>query len=449
MPCPILAEELYRGDDKRDQNDVIDLRNVAHRYVRQGWTSKSGENQADSDKFFWAVRGLTIGVPVGECFALLGPTGAGKSSTIALVTGNCEGKCQPPTYGEISVAKKNTVKDGFIGKNGVYGNLGVVPQENGLWGDLSGVQHLEFYSKISGTHINPNQDLYSEKSSEKDKTDSFNLSGEAENNEGLASRVNRYLEEVGLTQLDGNKPAGCYSGGMKRKLMFACAMITDPPICLLDELSAGVDAGAQRTLWKKLLKRSPDQTILLTSHSMSEVDAVCSRVGILVSGSLRCLGSRLQIKDNYGSGYQLEMLLSIHEREILDARMISRANPFADCDAVGDFAGMVLDSLANALGENQPLTLLESLILSANRMKVVVALGGDQSSKNKASSSSSNEKIKLGPILRWCRKWNQGEMHLDHNNQRIRLDDYSLGEPTLEQVFLKFARLQGEENTTK
>lgn len=97
-------------------------------------------------------------------------------------------------------------------------------------------------------------------------------------------RLSRFLREVGLSEYDADRPAGCYSGGMKRKLSVAMTLVTDPDVCYLDEMSAGVDIIAQRNLWDKLVNRPAGQTIITTTHSMMEADATCDRVGILVGG---------------------------------------------------------------------------------------------------------------------------------------------------------------------
>merc|ERR1712061_194908 len=103
------------------------------------------------------------------------------------------------------------------------------------------------------------------------------------------------------------KPAGKYSDGMKRKLSVGIALIGHSPILFLDEPSAAVDAGAKRHLWQVIRRRGPDQTVVLTTHSMEEAEALCDRIAIQVGGQLRCLGTPVDIKRKYGSGYQLEI----------------------------------------------------------------------------------------------------------------------------------------------
>ena len=120
-------------------------------------------------------------------------------------------------------------------------------------------------------------------------------------------RIDAFLALVGLSAADADRPSGTYSGGMKRKLSVACTLITDPQLLFLDEMSAGVDIVAQRTLWRLLVQRPRGQTIVSTTHSMLEADSTCDRIGILVSGKLRCLGDSARLKRMYGAGHHLEL----------------------------------------------------------------------------------------------------------------------------------------------
>jgi ABC-type multidrug transport system ATPase subunit len=109
-----------------------------------------------------------------------------------------------------------------------------------------------------------------------------------------------YLEDA------GDKPAGGYSGGMKRKLLVCLAMYTGALSIFLDEPSTGMDPFSRRALWSVILEAiSTDRCVLLTTHSMEEADAVCSRISIITAGLLRCIGSSQHLKNKFGSGYVL------------------------------------------------------------------------------------------------------------------------------------------------
>lgn len=106
-----------------------------------------------------------------------------------------------------------------------------------------------------------------------------------------------------------DKYAGGYSGGNKRKLSLAIALIASPPILFLDEPTTGMDPVSRRFMWNLISEISKDRAVVLTSHFMEECDALCNRIGILSKGKLKCLGSAQHLKSLYGKGYNMEVKL--------------------------------------------------------------------------------------------------------------------------------------------
>ena len=100
------------------------------------------------------------------------------------------------------------------------------------------------------------------------------------------------------------------SGGMKRKLCVAIALIGDPKVVLLDEPSAGLDPVSRRNLWDVITKTMASRSVVLTTHSMEEAEALCTRIGIMVKGQLRILGTPQHLKDKFGSGYEIILQVS-------------------------------------------------------------------------------------------------------------------------------------------
>lgn len=123
------------------------------------------------------------------------------------------------------------------------------------------------------------------------------------------------LAEVGLSDFDSDRLAAGYSGGMKRRLSLATATIGNPQIVFLDECSTGVDPVARREIWEMISNMVSDKnvpleercSVILTTHSMEECEALCPSIGIMAGGNLRCIGSAQQLKSKFGQGYQVEM----------------------------------------------------------------------------------------------------------------------------------------------
>lgn len=140
------------------------------------------------------------------------------------------------------------------------------------------------------------------------------------------------LNKLGLIPY-ADKPSKTYSGGNKRKLSTAIALIGHPPVILMDEPTTGMDPHSRRFLWDLIidLVRS-GRSVVLTSHSMEECEALCTRLAIMVDGKFRCLGSLQEMKSKYGEGYTLIVKVKgpNHEREVLCVRrFVERVFPEA------------------------------------------------------------------------------------------------------------------------
>uniref|UniRef100_A0A7S0D712 ABC transporter domain-containing protein n=2 Tax=Amorphochlora amoebiformis TaxID=1561963 RepID=A0A7S0D712_9EUKA len=165
-------------------------------------------------------------------------------------------------------------------KTEVRKRMGYCPQFDPLFDRMTAREHLWMYARIRGIH-----------------------------KEDIPEKTNRLLETVGLT-IYADIPAGTYSGGNKRKLSLALALIGEPSVVFLDEPSSGMDPVSRRFMWDVIAEVSTKCCVILTTHSMEECEALCSRIGIMVSGTLRCLGSVQHLKARFGKGYNLEAKLS-------------------------------------------------------------------------------------------------------------------------------------------
>ena len=215
-----------------------------------------------------AVRDLCLALPVGEAFGLLGINGAGKSTTMNLLTGDIAA-----TSGQAFLNGFNIYTD----KENARQDIGFCPQWDPLLFELSARETLNFYCHLRGI---------------------------------LSSQVDELvialLERLDLTRFaDFN--CGSYSGGNRRKLSLGIALIGNPNVVFLDEPSSGMDPKARRFMWRLVQDLAKEHCVVLTTHSMAECEATCAKVGIMVSGQLTCIGSPQHLKYKYGEGYTLEV----------------------------------------------------------------------------------------------------------------------------------------------
>jgi ABC-2 type transport system ATP-binding protein len=194
-----------------------------------------------------AVDGLSLTVAKGEVFGLLGPNGAGKSTTVHMAVGIVE-----PTSGQIDVGGL-----GSPTKPAVRARIGVAPQALSLYELLTGEENLIFFGRVY--QMPPAR---------------------------LAERVTWALEFVGLADRRRDQ-VNTYSGGMKRRLNLAAAILHDPDLVLLDEPTVGVDPQSRNAIFDSLLSlKAAGKTIVYTTHYMEEAARLCDRVAIIDHGKL-------------------------------------------------------------------------------------------------------------------------------------------------------------------
>jgi ABC-2 type transport system ATP-binding protein len=198
-----------------------------------------------------AVDGVSFEINRGEIFGLLGPNGAGKSTIISILCCLLE-----PTLGSVVIDGSDIRKNA----NNIKKIIGVVPQEISLYHTLTARENLAFYGKIYG------------------------LSGRT-----LKSRIEALLDMVGLTERADDLLEG-YSGGMKRRINIAAALLHEPRILYLDEPTTGVDPQSRRRIYDTIqdLNRQ-GMTVLLTTHQMEDAEKLCHRIAIMDKGKLIAL----------------------------------------------------------------------------------------------------------------------------------------------------------------
>ncbi len=223
-----------------------------------------------------AVDGLSLSVKEGELFGLLGPNGAGKTTTIKVLCGLLE-----PTKGWVKVGGHSVSKE----REAVKRLIGVCPQEMGVFPYLTGRENLEFFG---GLHAMP-----------KDR---------------LRANAERLLDTMGLKE-DADRRVKTYSGGMKRRISVAAALVSDPRIAFLDEPTTGMDPQARRAVWDFIRElKARGTTVVLTTHYMEEAEALCDRVAIIDRGSLIALGTPEALRRANGAANLEDVFLKLTGR---------------------------------------------------------------------------------------------------------------------------------------
>jgi ABC-type multidrug transport system ATPase subunit len=179
--------------------------------------------------------------------------------------------------------------------------MSVCPQDNLLWESLTGEEHLCVHAPPPPLRCSASLASCSY------------FYGRLKNLQGavLDAAVDEALRSVNLAEpATRQKLSGEYSGGMKRRLSVAISLIGNPLVVYLDEPSTGLDPASRHQLWEAILKAKKDRTIILTTHSMEEAEVLCDKIGIFVSGELRCFGAPQNLTHRYGSNYSLTVTVN-------------------------------------------------------------------------------------------------------------------------------------------
>jgi lipooligosaccharide transport system ATP-binding protein len=230
---------------------------------------------------FTAVDGITVRVAAGEAFGFLGPNGAGKSSTMRMI-----GCVSRPTSGSLRILGRDAARDGPA----IRARLGVCPQLDTLDPELTVLENLVVYARYFGVPRRTARE-----------------------------RARELLDFVQLGDRADDKVEPL-SGGMKRRLTIARALVNEPDIMLLDEPTTGLDPQARHLVWERLFRlKQRGVTLLLTTHYMDEAEQLCDRLVVMDAGRIVAEGSPLQLIERHST------------REVVEVRF--GAEP---TDAVGD-----------------------------------------------------------------------------------------------------------------
>ena len=230
-----------------------------------------------------ALEGLNLAVQRGEFLGVLGPNGAGKSTAFNIMSGTVA-----PTGGDVTINGHSVTKACTAARR----SLGSCPQHPRLWDDLTVADHLGLYAALRGL-----PSLYS-----------LSAATRAE----ARHMVNVLATVMQLGGASLHKPARTLSGGMKRRLSLAIALVGCPPLTVLDEPTTGLDPLTRREVWNLLaqLQSKEGHAFVISTHSMEEADTLCSRIAIMAHGQLRVAGTQEQLKRQFGTGLTVQLTVA-------------------------------------------------------------------------------------------------------------------------------------------
>ena len=210
-----------------------------------------------------AVNGVSFTIHQGEIFGLLGPNGAGKTTTIRMLSTVLE-----PDRGDVTIGRHSILKDA----NTVRSLIGVCPQELALYEDLSAIDNMVFFGRMAG------------------------LDGKQ-----ARSQAMERLEMMGLSEREKGKVSK-FSGGMKRRINLAIALMGNPQLVFMDEPTVGIDPQSRNNIYETIEGlRDKGTTILYTTHYMEEAERLCSRIAIVDGGQIIAKDTPHGLKSQIGS----------------------------------------------------------------------------------------------------------------------------------------------------
>ncbi|XP_049848847.1 uncharacterized protein LOC126316797 [Schistocerca gregaria] len=294
------AEDEYRRAVEAAQSDMekdIAINAINVTKVYRPWYSRER-------KAFTAVNHLSLSIKRGEFFTILGHNGAGKTTLFSVLNG------------------RSSMTDGYAHYFGyglrddpetVRNMMGCCLQHDTFWPELTALEHLDLFHRLRGV----------EKGELKDQG----------------------MELLRLLDLEGvaNQKADSFSGGMKRRLSFAISCTGDPQILFLDEPSSGLDPENYKRLWQVLQSMKGRVTIVLVTHNMMEAELLSDRVGVMVNGQFKAIGTVLGLKSKFGYGYQITVCTEEGQNEAV-ARNYREKHPYLNVrECEGDKTRLEMD----------------------------------------------------------------------------------------------------------
>jgi len=275
-----------------------------------------------------AVDNISFSIKEGEIFGLLGPNGAGKTTVIETVMG-----IRNADKGDIHIFGKDIKKNASEIKR----HIGIVPQDIAIYPDLTAYENVEFFGRL------------------------YDLKGSL-----LRSRVEEALEFTGLIDKRKQK-ARDFSGGMKRRLNIACALIHKPRLLIMDEPTVGIDPQSRNHIMESVRKmREEGTTIIYTSHYMEEVEQLCSYIAIMDHGKIIARGTKEELKAFVAVEDKTVIILDGVNYTVVER--IKRVDNVIDCSVEGNVITVI-----SKKGTNNLNNIIQCIIDSGNQIVSVTS----------------------------------------------------------------------------
>jgi len=265
----------------------------------------------------------------------------------------------------------------------------------------------------------------------------------------LAHFVDKMLDKLSLRPW-ADVVSSAYSGGNRRKLSVGIALIGNPPIVYLDEPSSGMDPSSRRSMWDLISSTMAGRAVILTTHSMEECEALCSRIGIMVSGRLQCLGTAHHLKQRFGQGYQLDVTIGFAK-----AAQAQSAQESKQADPDGNVAdGVEMQTMTS--GQLSPGLRLNSFVITdmpeGTAVTAQLLEKAVQNFQNFIQANFAGSKLIEVQANRLKFRIPSNIMSLgqlfttvEKCRDVLHVEEYSVSQTTLEQIFVHFAKMQSEE----
>lgn len=264
-----VAEQITKALEQQENEDESDVLRIVQ--VEKTYGGLFGKKVK-------AVQNVSFKANKGTCLALLGHNGAGKSTIISTIVGQND-----LSAGHCFVFGQDVSTD----MDRIRKNIGVCFQDDFLNPNMTAWEHLQLFAQF--------KDIPNKK-----------------------QEIEQRLHDVGLYNVRNNQTR-TYSGGMKRRLSCAIALIGSPSMVILDEPTTGLDVQSKRLIWNLVHQMKKDKLVLLTTHTMEEADKLGDQIVIMAYGKIKCFGNSLQLKDQFGAGFNVQVTANIVQNPDMNA----------------------------------------------------------------------------------------------------------------------------------